>query len=172
MKLREYVITALLVAIGFVLHAVTPGFFGMKPDLLITFMILAIMIHPNVKNTLAAGLLGGILAAMTSTFPGGQIANPIDKMMTAFVVLAMVKSLAAIKQDTIRAAIIGFFGTIVSGTVFLGSALLIIGLPAPFSVLFVTVVLPAAAINCVLLGIVYKAAITALKGLQPSRSHS
>lgn len=169
MKLREYIITALLIAIGFVLHAITPGFFGMKPDLLLTFMILAIMLHPNPKNAVAAGLLGGIVAAMTSTFPGGQVANLVDKFLTAMTVYLLIRALVQVKSDSIRAGIIGLVGTFVSGTIFLLVALAVTGLPAPFSVLFATVVVPTALINCVLLGVVYKAATTAMRTLQPNR---
>ena len=57
MKLRQYVITALLISIGFVLHAIVPAIFGMKFDTVLAFMMLAILLHPNKQNVLIAGLL-------------------------------------------------------------------------------------------------------------------
>ncbi|MFW6380994.1 MAG: tryptophan transporter, partial [Bacillota bacterium] len=45
--------------------------------------------------------------------------------------------------------IITAIGTLISGAVFLGTAALIVGLPGPFSILYYSVVLPAAAINTV-----------------------
>lgn len=47
-------------------------------------------------------------------------------------------------------AIIGLIGTAISGTVFLGSALFIVGLPAPFMVLFTSIVLPTSLTNMVI----------------------
>lgn len=169
MKLRDTVITSLLIAIGFVLHAVTPGIGGMKFDLLLAFMILAILINPTLQNTLSAGILGGIMAALTTTFPGGQPANLIDKFITALVVYALIRSLAGLKNDSIRSAVIGFFATMVSGTVFLSVALFVAGLPLPFSVLFLSVVLPTAVTNGGIMIVLYKASSMAMRSLQPSR---
>ena len=51
-------------------------------------------------------------------------------------------------NNNIKVPITAAVGTIISGTVFLGTALLVIGsLPVAFPVLFITIVLPAAAIN-------------------------
>jgi len=57
----------------------------MKFDLLLTFMFIAIAINPTFKNTVLSGLLSGIITAMTTTFPGGQLPNLIDKMITIVV---------------------------------------------------------------------------------------
>ncbi|GAB6108425.1 tryptophan transporter [Fusibacter bizertensis] len=162
MKIKNMILTSVLLAMGFVLHAIVPGFFGMKFDLLLTFMFIAIMINPTIKNTLLAGLLSGILTAMTTTFPGGQLPNMIDKIVTAFVVLALIKILAQIKVDSLKSGIIGFIGTATSGLVFLTSALLIVGLPAPLGILITTIVVPTAIANTIITVIVYKTAIMAL----------
>ena len=156
------ILTSVLLAMGFVLHAIVPGFFGMKFDLMLTFMFIAIMINPTIKNALLAGLLSGILTAMTTTFPGGQLPNMIDKLVTAFVVLALIKILAQIKVDSVKSAIIGFIGTAASGLVFLTSALLIVGLPAPLGILITTIVVPTAIANTIITVIVYKTAMVAL----------
>ncbi len=169
MKLRQYVITALLIAIGFVLHAIVPAFAGMKFDPVLAFMILAIFLHPNRKNVLIAGLLAGFLSAMASTFPGGQIANIIDKPITAFAVYLLFKGTAKLPSDTLRTVLIGFIGTVISGTVFLLTALLVVGLPAPFSALFFTVVLPTAALTGPFLVVIAKASATAMRSLATPR---
>jgi hypothetical protein len=39
-------------------------------------------------------------------------------------------------MNTIKISMLGFLGTLVSGFIFLGSAYLMVGLPAPFSSLF------------------------------------
>lgn len=169
MKLRQSVITALLIAIGFVLHSIVPAFAGMKFDTVLAFMMLAILLHPNRQNVLIAGLLAGIVAAMTSTFPGGQIANLVDKPITAFAVFFLLQLLAGVKSDTVKLVITGVVGTLISGTLFLVTALVVIGLPAPFTVLFLTVVVPTAALTGPFLVVIAKAANTAMRTLAPSR---
>jgi hypothetical protein len=51
--------------------------------------------------------------------------------------------------------IITAFGTLLSGGIFLGTAALLVGLPGPFTVLFSTVVIPAAAVNTITAVIVF-----------------
>ena len=70
-----------------------------------------------------------MITALTTTFPGGQLPNFIDKMVTALIVYLMIKAMASLKNDKLKMAIIGLIGTAISGTVFLGSALFIVGLP-------------------------------------------
>ena len=169
MKLRQYVITALLISIGFVLHAIVPAIFGMKFDTVLAFMMLAILLHPNKQNVLIAGLLAGIVTAMTSTFPGGQIANLVDKPVTAFSVYLMILLFAGIRSHTVKHVLIGIIGTVISGSIFLLTARVIIGLPAPFPALFVSVVLPTALLTGPFLVAIAKAAQTAMRSLAPSR---
>lgn len=163
MKAKEYVVTALMLAMGMILHSVMMGFLGMKFDLLLVFMVIAIALFPKVKNTLLAGIGGGILTALTTTFPGGELPNFIDKVITAFFVLMLLRLLSHLSNEKVQIAIVGFFSTMISGTIFLTSALLIAGLPAPFTVLFTGVVLPTSIINTVMVLVVYKACKTALK---------
>lgn len=154
MKLRDLIFMSLLVGIGFVLHAVVPGFFfGMKPDIMLVMMILGIILYQNKKHVLVLSLLTGIITALTTTFPGGQLPNVIDKLGTGFLVLLL---LLIIRKDTIIiASIVTFVGTLISGAIFLLSALIIAGLPVPFTVLFITVVFPTAIINTILMSFIY-----------------
>lgn len=163
MKIREYIISALLIAIGFVLHAITPAFFGMKFDLLLAFMILAIMMNPSFKNCITTGLLGGILTAATTTFPGGQVANLVDKVITALVLFLLLQALQKMANSAIKATLVGFIGTLVSGSTFLLTALFVAGLPAPFPTLFLTVVLPTAVLTGLVVPILYKTSSFALR---------
>lgn len=157
MKLRNMILTSLLIAIGLVLHYIVPPIMGgMKPDFLLSMLFVALYIDSSPKNAVLAGLLAGIFSALTTGFPGGQIANMCDKMVTAFAVIAMIKALSRFNQNA-AVIITAIVGTIISGTVFLGTALLIVGsLPLAFPVLFTTVVLPAAAVNTIATFICYK----------------
>ncbi|OJT78195.1 tryptophan transporter, partial [Clostridioides difficile] len=79
------------------------------------------------KTCLIAGIVTGIFTALTSSFPGGQIPNVIDKTLTANIVFLLmnisynmpfIKKLAKKTQDTVVVAIIMPIGTLVSGTIF------------------------------------------------------
>lgn len=156
MSLRESLQVALLLAIGTLLHAIAPGYGGgMRPDLLLSMLFIVILLNPKLQPTLLAGMLAGLLAAMTTTFPGGQIPSIFDKMAAALVVLGMVHIFKGRVNHYILSGLIGIVGTIVSGLIFLGSALVISGLPVPFGILFTTVVLPATAINTVAVALLY-----------------
>ncbi|KZZ84516.1 tryptophan transporter [Bacillus sp. SJS] len=156
MKTRELVTMSLFVAIGLALHSIIPPIFlGMKPDMMLTMMFLGIALFPTLKNTLLLGVLTGILSALTTGFPGGQLPNIVDKPLTAlaFFLLLTVAGKLASKLATV--SILTAAGTILSGVIFLGSALLIVGLPGGFTALFITVVLPATALNTIAISLIY-----------------
>lgn len=158
MNTRVLVSLALLVGIGAVLHAVIPPFFlGMKPDMLLTMMFLGILLFPEKKSVLVLAIATGIVSALTTGFPGGQVANMIDKPVTAFAFLGLFLVVKKLNNSTISASILTAIGTIISGTVFLLSALVLFGLPGDntFLALFLAVVLPAAAFNTVAMAIIY-----------------
>ncbi|MDM5197698.1 tryptophan transporter [Fictibacillus enclensis] len=159
MKTRSLAITAVLLALGYVLHAVMPPLFlGMRPDMMLTMLFLTIIMFPALSNVIVAALATGVITAITTTFPGGQIANLVDKPISALVFLALFLLISRIKLNALTAAILTLVGTIVSGSIFLGTALLVAGLPGTFSALFLTVVLPTAAINCVVMFVIYPVA--------------
>ncbi|MGI6227966.1 MAG: tryptophan transporter [Peptococcales bacterium] len=156
MNIREMAQISLLLAVGFILHAVVPGYgAGMKPDLLLAMLFVIILLKKDLKASLLAGVVAGIIAALTTTFPAGQIPNLIDKVAASLFVYLLVKVLADRIPNVITAGIIGSLGTILSGTVFLATALALTGLPAPFLVLFTTVVLPATVLNTIGIIVLY-----------------
>ncbi|MGH4052992.1 MAG: tryptophan transporter [Clostridium sp.] len=146
MKTNKIIITSILLATGLILRQITPGiFFGIKPDLLLVFMILSIIITKDLKITFITGITAGILCALTTTFPGGQLPNIIDKIITSITVYIIYKNFKP--TSSLGLASIYFLGTLISGSIFLSSALLLSGLPAPFLILFVTIILPTCVIN-------------------------
>ena len=151
MSLRDSIQIALLLAIGTILHLIIPGYgSGMKPDLLLSMLFIVLIVEKDVvPSAILAGILAGLLSALTTTFPGGQIPNIIDKMATTMIVFLLVRLFNGKVNSKIISFLVGVIGTITSGLVFLGSALFIVGLPAPFTVLFVTVVLPATVMNTI-----------------------
>lgn len=153
-NLKKNIFTALLLAIGLILHQITPGILGgMKFDFLLLFILVSLLLNATLKNAVLTGMLGGIMGAMTTTFPGGQIPNLIDKFMTCIIVFLLIKALSNFKLNTFLLSLIGLVGTFVSGSIFLLSALALTGLPVPFLALFASVVVPTAILNAV--GIVF-----------------
>ena len=162
--LRKNILTALLMAIGFILRQLIPGLIGgMKGDIMLSVIFVSLLINREFKNALLTGLLGGLITAMTTTFPGGQLPNVIDKLITCMVVYYMIKLLSRFEGNTAVTGAIAFVGTVISGSIFLASALVISGLPAPFTTLFSVVVLPTAGVNIFMTLVVYSTVKTAIK---------
>jgi len=155
---RVLVTLSLFAAIGAVLNMVMPPFYqGMKPDMMLTMMFVGILMFPSLKNVTLLSIVTGVLAALTTTFPGGQIPNIIDKIVTAFVFYGLFLIVNKIAQKVATATVLTVIGTIVSGTIFISTALAIVGLPdgATFTVLFLTVVLPTTLFNGAAMIVIY-----------------
>ncbi|NLJ79799.1 MAG: tryptophan transporter [Firmicutes bacterium] len=152
MSIRDLVLAGLLMGMGLVLHAVFPGILGgMKPDFSLLMLFVVMMVIPDRRIAIIAGVVTGVLTALTTTFPLGQIPNIVDKGVTTAAVLGML----AVTPKNLKVPVIGVLGTIVSGTAFLTTALVLTGLPAPFTALFIAVVLPATVGNTLGLAVFY-----------------
>ena len=156
---KQLVTNSLLLAVGFLLHYVTPAIgLPMQIDFSLITMILVINLNKNnLGSCIASGVVTGIFSGLTTKFPLGLIPNIIDKITTAIFVYLLLKLLdKTALHSKIKTIVVNAVGTLVSGVVFLVSALLLTGLPAPFFVLFTTVVIPAIAVNTVIGFIVSK----------------
>ena len=152
MRVGDLVLAGLLVGLGLILHGVFPGVFaGMKPDFSLIMLFIVLMIIPDRRIALVAGLATAVITALTTSFPNGQIANIVDKIVTTVVVMG----LTALLPKQILVVGVGAIGTLVSGVVFLGTAAWLSGLPASFASLMAAVVLPAAGINTIALLVLY-----------------
>ncbi len=164
MNLRKNILIALLIAIGYVLHQVIPGTIGgMKFDLVLSFIFVALFVGRDFKSTILTALLGGFITALSTTFPGGQVANVVDKLVTCIAVYFMMKLFDKLKFKQVSTGIIAFIGTLISGTTFLYTAMVLVGLPAPFPVLFAGIVLPTAVSNIFITLVVYNTVKLAIK---------
>ncbi|MCY6484336.1 tryptophan transporter [Clostridium aestuarii] len=152
LDLRKSIINSLILAIGFILRQISPPLlFGMKPDLLLTTMFIIILINKEYKTTLITGIICGILAALTTNFPGGQLPNIIDKIITSHFIYFIIIPLLNKFSNQIKVIICSLLGTLISGFVFLLSASILVGLPGSVSLsaLFTTVVIPTALVNTI-----------------------
>ncbi|MFG6121226.1 tryptophan transporter [Thalassobacillus sp. B23F22_16] len=173
MNIRILVMLSLLVGIGAVLHAIMPPFFlGMRPDMLLAMMFLGIILFPKFKYVMILSLATGFISALTTTVPGGQIANIIDKPLTALAFFGLFIAGRKFVKQNIYAPLLTALGTMVSGTIFLSVILFIIGLmEGSFPVMFATIVLPTAAINTIAMMVIYPVTQGIMKRSQPSVSY-
>ena len=148
---KQLVTNALLLAVGFLLHYVTPAIGSMQIDFSLITLVLIIAFNKNHFSTcIASGIATGIFAGLTTKFPLGLVPNIIDKIVTTVAMYFLIKLLDKTSlQSRIKAIAVNAVGTLVSGVVFLTSALILVGLPASFGLLFVTVVLPTIVVNTV-----------------------
>lgn len=158
MSIKKVALFAVMLALGMVLHAVVPSAVlgGMKMDFLLGVVFVSMMYVDNRKEAIMLGIAGGILSAMTTTFPGGQLPNIIDKIVTVLFVYELIDKIFKKKINDLTVIVSTILGTVVSGVVFLLSAQLILGgLPMSFHLLVLTVVLPATLGNLVLIILLY-----------------
>ncbi|MBD8067719.1 tryptophan transporter [Bacillus sp. PS06] len=161
MNTKVLVLLSLLIGMGAVLHSVIPGIFGgMKPDLMLTMMFLGILLFPEKKNVLLLSIVAGLIAALTTQFPGGQLPNIIDKLVSAFVFYGLILVVGKLAKSTVGATVLAAIGTMISGVIFLLAVLLTANLPTGTTLgfLFVTVVLPTTALSAAVMLIIYPVA--------------
>lgn len=164
MKLRKHIFTTLLLSIGLIMHQITPGILGgMKFDFLLIFMFISIILNQDRDNYILTGILGGLLSAMTTTFPGGQLPNILDKIATTLVIYILFKLIKNTRLNSFHVGLVGGIGTLVSGTTFLTTASFIVGLPAPMKALIIGIVIPTTLVNIIGTIFVYKIVKLALR---------
>ena len=171
---KKLVLNSLLLALGLLLHQLTPTLgLPMQPDMALE-MLFTIMIlnKDDYKSCLVAGIVTGIFTAITTKFPGGQIPNILDKAITTNIIfifmyfaykIPIISKIQESKQNLIIALIIFPLGTFISGVVFLFSAQILVGLPGSFTALFMVAVLPAIFINSIVGVFLYKVVNLSLK---------
>lgn len=164
MDIKKMTMNAILIAVGAMLHQITPAIgLPMQPDLALAMLFVIIILNNDYKTTLISGIVMGVFTALTTKFPGGQIPNIIDKVVTCNIIYFILLPFRNKFKDVTKMAVCLPIGTIISGLVFLLSAQFIVGLPGEFMTLVKLVVIPAAIMNTVLGVILFKAVNVALK---------
>lgn len=162
-KLHKLVLTSLLIAIGFIFRQFIPAIGTMKLDGLMAVISVILLISQDFRTALLTGLTTGVIAALTTVFPGGQIPIFIDKLVSCLIIYGIIRLAGKYSIHPVTVGIIGFAGTIISGIIFLCGVMLLAKLPAPFMALFSGVVLPAAVLNIPLTLIIFNAVKIAAK---------
>lgn len=151
MNTKRMAANAILIAIGAILHQITPGL-GVQCDFSLAMLFIIIVFNKDYKTALICGILVGVFAALTTKTPGGQIPNIIDKFITCNVVYLILIPLRNRISQLKQMAIILPVGTLISGTAFLTLLMIISGLPAglSYTALFVSVVIPTMIANTII----------------------
>lgn len=155
MNTRKMVTNAILIAVGAILHQLTPLLgVPMQPDLSLAMLFIIIVYNKDYKTTLVCGIIVGVFAALTTKTPGGQLPNILDKFITSNIVYLMLIPLRERFNKLTQISILLPIGTLISGTVFLSLLMVLGGLPmSQFGTLFITVVVTTAILN-VIIGVV------------------
>ncbi len=149
---KSLALTSVLIALGYVFHTVVPPlFFGMKPDLLLVMMFLAIMLSPTKQNVIIASMAAGVISALTTGMAGGQIANIVEKPITAFIFLALFLLAKKVKVNVLLTVV----GTIISGTLFLMVAMIVAGLPGTLLSFIGMIVVPTSIVSGLIMFFIY-----------------
>ncbi len=172
-KTKKMILNAILLGIGLILHQIFPALgAGITPDVSLVMLFCIMIINKDdYKSCLIAGIIAGIFSAMTTKFPGGQVPNLLDKLITVnmmYLIMKLMYMNPIIKKlekkgNQIVIMLLTLIGTLVSGMVFLSSASLIVGLPAGLMELFIAVVLPATVINLITAIVLYNIIEVSLK---------
>ncbi len=142
-------------------------------DKIVSTMFIVVLINKNdYKSCLLAGIVTGVFTALTTKFPGGQLPNVIDKIVSvnfAYLLVYLMYSIPFLRKMDMKKAgkIVSIFlfplGTLVSGSIFLLSAQYIVGLPTGFSLLFISVVIPAVILNFIVGLVLYNVILRCIK---------
>ena len=165
-KLKKMTINGILIALGAILHQITPAIgLPMQPDFAIIMLFIIIILNKDYKTIMISSIIIGVLTALTTKFPGGQIPNIIDKLVTGNIIYLLSKTFNNKISDKVEIFIYLVFGTVISGITFLYSAMVLAGLPSgtTFIGLVLSVVVPTLVLNVILGSILYKTIIRALK---------
>ena len=140
-QFRWITITTLMLAIGTILHLVSPSVGGVTPNWTIaTYCVAICLTKPTYKQALGIGLVAALVNVLTSKsgFPYG---NLISEPLGALTCTCIVKNLAGIriKGHSCLPILTGFAATCMSGGAFVTILKFVMNLPA---VVYITAMLP------------------------------
>lgn len=128
---RWVAITAMLYAIGIILHTVSPNVGGVTPNWTIAmYSIVMNLTRPRLTQAIGMGFIAGltIVPSSKSAFPLGNIAS---ELAGATACCLMVKAMfaAGLGDWKFRPYVVGLLSTVVSGSVFTFILRAVLGLP-------------------------------------------
>lgn len=144
---------SILLALGLVLNLSVQMFSlqGMKVDFVVVMLCISILNAESIEEALMAGVAYGILTALTTTFPNGQLANIIDKLIVSILMYELKNMLKIDYTNKLLLIIFSVGATVLSGSIFLLVALYMSQTLNMFYVLFFSIVIPSAIGNSIMI---------------------
>lgn len=133
-QFRWVTVSTLMLALGAILHLVSPSVAGVTPNWMIaTYCVAILLTRPSVTQTVGIGFVAALINVLTSksAFPYG---NLISEPGGALACLATMVLLSRVmnrmpKGDVILASVSGFISTVISGFIFVTLLWQVLGLP-------------------------------------------
>lgn len=168
MNTKKMTINAILIAIGVILHSSVISIGPIQPDFALAMLFIIMLLNKDYKTTLISGIIIGIFTALTTKSVGGQIPNIIDKFITCNVMYLFLLPMRDKLNRNVKSILLLLIGTIVSGTIYLTSFAIIVGLGDSILNLIMAVVLPTALANTVIGVIIYNVVLRVMKQVHVS----
>lgn len=163
-KVRDLILIGVLLAAGAVLKYFAGSIIniaGMKPNFVIAMYCLGILlVKPKIYESAAIGLLAG---AICQFLPGTPWLNFASELIGAVVMGLMIRLVMKIGKVNFTPAAATFVSTVVSGSVFVFCLFLFLNAEKSALVAYIPIVLGTAAINTVLVQLLYIPLKLALK---------
>ncbi len=152
-KYRWLTVSTLMLAIGMILHLVSPSVMGFTPNWVIaTYCVAILLTKPSYRQCLGICMVAALMEVFTSksAFPYGDFAS---EFAGAFVAGFFAHSVPPIKigKFSLRPTLAGFITTLVSGAIFTFILMLVTGIPLP---IYLYGILPAVTLVAVGNGII------------------
>lgn len=128
---RWIAITAMLLAIGTILHAVSPNVGGVTPNWTIAMYTIVInLTNPKLSQALGIGFIAGLtlIPSSKSAFPLGNLASEVVGA-TACCILVKAMLASGLAKWKLRPFITGFVATMASGGLFTFILKIVLSLP-------------------------------------------
>lgn len=147
---RWVTITTLLLAIGAILHLISPSIGGVTPNWTIAMYCIAInLTRPTLGQSLGIGLVAAAINIPTSksAFPyGNLLSEPIGALVCAIIVSLSVSM--TIGNFNLKPGVSGFLSTVASGMAFVTLLKVVLSLPMEvYLYAMIPVVFTVAALN-------------------------
>ena len=161
-QFRWITISTLMLAIGTILHLVSPSVGGITPNWTIaTYCVAICLTHPTYKQALGIGLVAALVNVLTSKsgFPyGNLISEPIGALSCAFVVHHF--QFLKVRGHSLLPILTGFISTCLSGGAFVTILKFVMNLPnAVYFMGMLPLVAVIGALNAVVTPVMYYPAL-------------
>ena len=152
-QFRWVTVSTLMLALGTILHLVSPSFAGITPNWMIAAYCVAILLtKPSVSQTLGIGLVAALIEVLTSKsgFPyGNLLSEPAGALVITFISHTMTSmKIGKIGSFEITPIVGSFFTTVVSGGIFVTLLWQIANLPNNVSVCYVASCVSGSGCKC------------------------